>query len=226
MKQIFITICFTVFLFAKLTKAANTTNTTNTSIPTNSSSNATHVQLTTLYIGAFFDLSKKDGYGSLPMAQQAIEEINNNTDLLPGYRLELVVKSTEVSYKNVYCMVNPQGRQYLSNEDFSGILIAVCLARNLFISRAVALPHWANFCHQERGARASDKIIYISVIRRVRVFFFVHVSSLLVQFFIRQFLFFCVLFYKMNISIFCPYQTSRDRLLQFQNESPHLLLIW
>lgn len=100
MKQILIIICFTVFLFAKLTKAANATNSTNVSIPTNSS-NATQVQLTTLYIGAFFDLSKKDGYGSLPMAQQAIEEINNNTNLLPGYKLELVVKSTQVGHKNV-----------------------------------------------------------------------------------------------------------------------------
>ena len=98
MKQIFAAICF-VILCVTLSKATNVTNTTNTSIPTNSSSNAT--QLTTLYIGAFFDLSKKDGYGSLPMAQQAIEEINNSTEVLPGYRLELVVKSTQVSYKNV-----------------------------------------------------------------------------------------------------------------------------
>lgn len=98
MKQIFIAICFLIPCVS-LTKATNNTNTTNTSIPTNSSSNAT--QLTALYIGAFFDLSKKDGYGSLPMAQQAIEEINNNTEILPGYRLELVVKSTEVSYRNV-----------------------------------------------------------------------------------------------------------------------------
>jgi len=97
MKQSFIIICVTLFLFAKLTKATNVTNSTNASISTNSSSNATQVQLTTLYIGAFFDLSKKDGYGSLPMAQQAIEEINNNTGLLPGYKLELVVKSTQGS---------------------------------------------------------------------------------------------------------------------------------
>lgn len=204
MKQIFITICFTVFLFAKLTKAANATNTTNTSIPTNSCSNATHVQLTTLYIGTFFDLSKKDGYGSLPMAQQAIEEINNNTDLLPGYRLELVVKSTQVSYKNVYCMVNPQGRQYLTNEDFSGILIAVCLARNLFISRAVALPHWANFCHQERGARASHKIIYISVIHRVRGFFSCTFLLCLYSFLFDNFYFFVSFFIKWILVFFVP----------------------
>ena len=31
------------------------------------------------------------------MAEQAIEEVNNNTDILPGYRLELVVNSTQVS---------------------------------------------------------------------------------------------------------------------------------
>lgn len=133
MKQSFITICVTLFLFAKLTKATNMTNSTNASISTNSSSNATQVQLTTLYIGAFFDLSKKDGYGSLPMAQQAIEEINNNTGLLPGYKLELVVKSTQVSYKNVHCIVNPHGCQYLSNQGFSEILIAECLARNFVI---------------------------------------------------------------------------------------------
>ena len=107
MKQVFIAICFLI-LCATLTEATNNTNITNTSIPTNSSSNAT--QLTALYIGAFFDLSKKDGYGSLPMAQQAMEEINNNTELLPGYRLELVVKSTEVSYRNIYCIGNPYVR--------------------------------------------------------------------------------------------------------------------
>jgi len=110
MKQIVVTICLTVFLFAKLTKATNVTNSTNASISTNSSSNATQVQLTKLYIGAFFDLSKKDGYGSLPMAQQAIEEINNNTSILPGYKLELVVRSTEVSYKNVQTIFNPHGQ--------------------------------------------------------------------------------------------------------------------
>ena len=133
MKQILIIICFTVFLFAKLTKATNGTNSTNASISTNSSSNATQVQLTKLYIGAFFDLSKKEGYGSLPMAQQAIEEINNNTALLPGYKLELVVKSTQVGHKNVYCIVNPLGRQHLSNPGFSDTLIADCLSLNFLI---------------------------------------------------------------------------------------------
>jgi len=63
---------------------------------TNSSSNAT-TRLTTLYIGALFDLETKDGYGSLPMAEQAIEEINNNSNILPEYRLQLVVNSTRVS---------------------------------------------------------------------------------------------------------------------------------
>lgn len=111
MKQILITICFTVFLMTKFTKAINATTTPNANASTNSSANTTHVQLTTLYIGAFFDLSKKDGYGSLPMAQQAIEEINNNTGLLPGYKLELVVKSTQVCLKNVDCIVNPQGHR-------------------------------------------------------------------------------------------------------------------
>ncbi|KAJ7372991.1 hypothetical protein OS493_015461 [Desmophyllum pertusum] len=94
MKQILTTICF-VILCVKLAQATNVTNSTNASVPTNSSTNAT--ELTTLYIGAFFDLGIKDGYGSLPMAEQAIGEINNNTDLLSGYRLELVVKSTQGS---------------------------------------------------------------------------------------------------------------------------------
>lgn len=99
MRQILIIICFTVFLFAQLTKATLfKTNVTNVINPASNSSNASQVQLTTLYIGAFFDLSKKDGYGSLPMAQQAIEEVNNNTGLLPGYKLELVVKSTQVGH--------------------------------------------------------------------------------------------------------------------------------
>lgn len=35
------------------------------------------------------------------MALQAIEEINNNPGVLPGYQLELVVKSTQVKRKNI-----------------------------------------------------------------------------------------------------------------------------
>ena len=93
MKKHLATIFF-VILYVNLSKAQ--ANNTNASISTNSSSNAT-TPLTTLYIGAFFDLGTKDGYGSLPMAQQAIDEINNNTEMLPGYRLELVVNSTQVS---------------------------------------------------------------------------------------------------------------------------------
>ena len=97
MKQLLNTIFF-VILCVNHNKATNITNSTNASILTNSSSNATTpTQLTTLYIGAFFDLGTKDGYGSLPMAEQAIGEINNNTDMLPGYRLELAVNSTQVS---------------------------------------------------------------------------------------------------------------------------------
>ena len=118
MKQILITICFTVFLMTKFSEAVNATTIPNANTSTNSSTNTTHVQPTTLYIGAFFDLSKKDGYGSLPMAQQAIEEINNNTGLLPGYRLELVVKSTQVCFKNVDCIVNPQGRRTCQTKVF------------------------------------------------------------------------------------------------------------
>ena len=95
MQWLFNTIFF-VILCINLSQATNNTNSTNASVPTNSSSNAT-TPLTTLYIGAFFDLGEKNGYGSLPMAEQAIEEINNNTDILQGYRLELVVNSTHVS---------------------------------------------------------------------------------------------------------------------------------
>ena len=96
MEHLFHAIFFAI-LCVNLSKAAtNFTNATNASIPTNSSSNAT-TPLTMLYIGAFFDLETKDGYGSLPMAEQAIEEINNNSNILPGYRLQLVVNSTRVS---------------------------------------------------------------------------------------------------------------------------------
>ena len=83
MEHLFHAIFFAI-LCVNLSKAAtNFTNATNASI--------------TLYIGAFFDLETKDGYGSLPMAEQAIEEINNNSNILPGYRLQLVVNSTRVS---------------------------------------------------------------------------------------------------------------------------------
>lgn len=89
-----------VICCATLTKAFNTTNSTNSSLQTNSTNNNT-TPLTTLYIGAFFDLTDKNGYGALPMALQAIEEINNNPSVLPGYQLELVVKSTQVKRKNI-----------------------------------------------------------------------------------------------------------------------------
>ena len=99
MNQIFITITI-VICRATLTKAFNSTNSTNSSLQTNSTSNNT-TPLTKLYVGAFFDLTEKDGYGALPMAVQAIEEINNNPSVLPGYQLELVVKSTQVKRKIV-----------------------------------------------------------------------------------------------------------------------------
>lgn len=99
MNLIFITVTV-VICCATLTKALNTTNSTNSSLQTNSTNNNT-TPLTTLYIGAFFDLTDKNGYGALPMALQAIEEINNNPSVLPGYQLELVVKSTQVKRKNI-----------------------------------------------------------------------------------------------------------------------------
>ena len=107
MRNIFLRVVFFLILVAQLCGAAgnftnatqpNFTNSTNASISTNSSiySNVT-TPLTTLYIGAFFDLESKNGYGNLPIAQQAFEEVNNNKDILPGYRLELVPISTQVS---------------------------------------------------------------------------------------------------------------------------------
>ena len=99
MRQILSAIFFFI-LSVKLTQGtANFTNATNASITTNSSSNSPNVttNLTTLYIGAFFDLDSKSGYGRLPMAEQAIEEVNNNENILPGYRVELVPISTQVS---------------------------------------------------------------------------------------------------------------------------------
>ena len=118
MKQLLITISFVILCITLVKAATNVTNSTNTSLPTNSSSNNT-TPLTTLYIGAFFDLTKKDGYGSLPMAQQAIEEINNNSGVLPGYRLELVVKSTQVKYKNVHYKVDPLCRKLSFSKHFN-----------------------------------------------------------------------------------------------------------
>ncbi|XP_068676427.1 uncharacterized protein [Montipora foliosa] len=100
MRQILSAIFFFI-LSVKLTQGtANFTNATNASITTNSSSNSPNVttNLTTLYIGAFFDLDSKSGYGRLPMAEQAIEEVNNNENILPGYRLELVPISTQGSF--------------------------------------------------------------------------------------------------------------------------------
>ena len=99
MNLIFITVTVVIYC-ATLTKAFNTTNSTNSSLQTNSTNNNT-TPPTTLYIGAFFDLTDKNGYGALPMALQAIEEINNNPSVLPGYQLELVVKSTQVKRKNI-----------------------------------------------------------------------------------------------------------------------------
>ena len=51
----------------------------------------------TLYIGAFFNLHVQDGWSTLAMAQMAVDEINNNTTLLPNHQLQLVVESTKVS---------------------------------------------------------------------------------------------------------------------------------
>lgn len=99
MMSIFLRVVFFLILVVQLCGAVgNSTNSTNATFPTNSSSysNVT-TPLTTLYIGAFFDLESKNGYGNLPIAQLAIEEVNNNKYILPGYRLELIPISTQVS---------------------------------------------------------------------------------------------------------------------------------
>ncbi|XP_071809845.1 gamma-aminobutyric acid type B receptor subunit 2-like [Asterias amurensis] len=54
-----------------------------------------------LYVGGLFPLSEKDGwsrffgYGSLKGVERAISDINNRTDVLPGYELVLIYNDTE-----------------------------------------------------------------------------------------------------------------------------------
>ena len=55
---------------------------------------------TTLYIGALFNLDVDPDWGILPMAQQAVREVNNNKAILNDYKLELVLNSTRVSLKH------------------------------------------------------------------------------------------------------------------------------
>lgn len=131
MKEVHFAVFF-LFVYVKVGQGTNITNSTNASIPTNSSINAT-TPLTTLYIGAFFDLGSKSGYGSLPMAEQAIEEINNNTDILPGYRLQLVVSSTQVSHWNVPVFESDSRGREGGGKEIS-FLLRACLSKLLFLS--------------------------------------------------------------------------------------------
>ena len=52
---------------------------------------------TSLFVGALFNLDVQPDWGVLPMAQQAVREVNSNAHILPGYKLELVTNSTRVS---------------------------------------------------------------------------------------------------------------------------------
>ena len=55
-----------------------------------------------LYIGGLFPLSEKDGwsrffgFGGLKGVERAIHDINNRTDVLPGYELIMIYNDTEV----------------------------------------------------------------------------------------------------------------------------------
>ena len=50
-----------------------------------------------VYLGGFFNLKNKDGYGNLPAVELAINQINNDNKTLPNITLSLVVKqSTQV----------------------------------------------------------------------------------------------------------------------------------
>ena len=53
----------------------------------------------TLHIGAFYPLTKAFsawGAGCLPAAELAVEHLNNRSDILEGYRLELINFDTQV----------------------------------------------------------------------------------------------------------------------------------
>ena len=58
----------------------------------------------TLYIGGLFGLDTSRGgwnsAGIIPAVQMAIDEINNSSDILKDYHLELLIKDSQVSKRN------------------------------------------------------------------------------------------------------------------------------
>ena len=55
--------------------------------------------LTKLYIGGIFPNSGgtwDGGKGCLPAAQMALEDVNNRTDILPGYELKMIWNDSQV----------------------------------------------------------------------------------------------------------------------------------
>lgn len=60
----------------------------------------TSASLKTLLIGGLFDIDTSRGgwnsAGIIPAVQMAFDDINNRTDILKGYRLELVIKDAKV----------------------------------------------------------------------------------------------------------------------------------
>ena len=55
------------------------------------------------YIGGFFNLNDKDGWGNLPAAELALRQVNENTTILNGTTVHLVAKqSTQVTTLSIY----------------------------------------------------------------------------------------------------------------------------
>ena len=60
----------------------------------------------TLYVGGLFGLDTSRGgwnsAGIIPAVQMAIDEINNSSDILKDYHLELLIKDSQVGKTNDY----------------------------------------------------------------------------------------------------------------------------
>lgn len=60
--------------------------------------------LQTLLIGGLFDIDTSRGgwnsAGIIPAVQMAFDDINNRSDILDGYRLELVIKDSKVEFES------------------------------------------------------------------------------------------------------------------------------
>ena len=61
----------------------------------------------TLYLGGLFGLDTNNGGwnsgGIVPAVQMAIDEINNSSAILKDYRLELLIKDSQVCFKLFEC---------------------------------------------------------------------------------------------------------------------------